>query len=392
MKVTFVHPDLGIGGAERLVVDAATAMRMNGHRVVIVTNSYSTSHCFEESKNFEIKSVDVFPRTIFNRCAALCAYIRMCIAALYVAFAVETDLVFCDSISACIIIFRAKIIYYCHFPDLLLTDRETFVKTVYRSFIDRIEEWSTGMADLICVNSKFTEEVAQATFKSLTKKLYVLYPTLNTQFFDDCQPTEIDGIPESAKYIFVSINRFEKKKRVGLAIEAFGILIKKVPEEVYRNCFLVIAGGYDKNNEENLLHFSELREHAVDLKIPSKQILFLKSPSDEVKVQLLRQALTVLYTPSREHFGIVPVEAMYMKCCVIAVNSGGPKESVDDGVTGFLVEPNAEEFAKKMAMLIGGERDAKRMGEAGYRRVIDMFSMTKFRDSLEKIVEIVFKD
>lgn len=81
-----------------------------------------------------------------------------------------------------------------------------------------------------------------------------------------------------------------------------------------------------------------------------------------------------------------------MKCCVIAVNSGGPKESVDDGVTGFLVEPNAEEFAKKMAMLIGGERDAKRMGEAGYRRVIDMFSMTKFRDSLEKIVEIVFKD
>lgn len=52
MKVTFVHPDLGIGGAERLVVDAATAMRMNGHRVVIVTNSYSTSHCFEESKNF----------------------------------------------------------------------------------------------------------------------------------------------------------------------------------------------------------------------------------------------------------------------------------------------------------------------------------------------------
>lgn len=81
------------------------------------------------------------------------------------------------------------------------------------------------MADLICVNSKFTEEVAQATFKSLTKKLYVLYPTLNTQFFDDCQPTEIDGIPESAKYIFVSINRFEKKKRVGLAIEAFGILM-----------------------------------------------------------------------------------------------------------------------------------------------------------------------
>ncbi|TXH61693.1 MAG: glycosyltransferase, partial [Thiothrix sp.] len=32
-----------------------------------------------------------------------------------------------------------------------------------------------------------------------------------------------------------------------------------------------------------------------------------------------------LYTPEKEHFGIVPIEAMFNNAPVIACNSGGPK-------------------------------------------------------------------
>jgi len=32
-SVVFLHPDLGIGGAERLVVDAALALQTRGHKV-----------------------------------------------------------------------------------------------------------------------------------------------------------------------------------------------------------------------------------------------------------------------------------------------------------------------------------------------------------------------
>lgn len=39
----------------------------------------------------------------------------------------------------------------------------------------------------------------------------------------------------------------------------------------------------------------------------------------------MSNCLAVLYTPEREHFGIVPVEAMYNQVPVIACNSGGPK-------------------------------------------------------------------
>lgn len=46
--------------------------------------------------------------------------------------------------------------------------------------------------------------------------------------------------------------------------------------------------------------------------------------------------LGLLYTPDREHFGIVPLESMQMGLPVIAVNSGGPTETIAHKETGFL--------------------------------------------------------
>ena len=39
-NVVFLHPDLGIGGAERLVVDAAVALKRRGHTVTMVTSHH----------------------------------------------------------------------------------------------------------------------------------------------------------------------------------------------------------------------------------------------------------------------------------------------------------------------------------------------------------------
>ena len=47
-------------------------------------------------------------------------------------------------------------LFYCHFPDLLLTKRQSFLKKLYRTPIDWLEEKTTGMADCIVVNSNFT--------------------------------------------------------------------------------------------------------------------------------------------------------------------------------------------------------------------------------------------
>lgn len=50
-KIVFVHPDLGIGGAERLVIDAAVGLQSLGHSVTILTSHCDPSHCFEEARD-----------------------------------------------------------------------------------------------------------------------------------------------------------------------------------------------------------------------------------------------------------------------------------------------------------------------------------------------------
>jgi alpha-1,3/alpha-1,6-mannosyltransferase len=50
MKVALIHLDLGIGGAERLVVNIAICLKRMGHEVRILTSHHDLNHCFEETK------------------------------------------------------------------------------------------------------------------------------------------------------------------------------------------------------------------------------------------------------------------------------------------------------------------------------------------------------
>jgi alpha-1,3/alpha-1,6-mannosyltransferase len=48
VRVLFLHPDLGIGGAERLVVDAALALKAKSHDVHIVTCHHDPGNNFNK--------------------------------------------------------------------------------------------------------------------------------------------------------------------------------------------------------------------------------------------------------------------------------------------------------------------------------------------------------
>ena len=48
-RVIFIHPDLGVGGAERLVVDAASELVSRGYVVNIYTAFHSADRCFAET-------------------------------------------------------------------------------------------------------------------------------------------------------------------------------------------------------------------------------------------------------------------------------------------------------------------------------------------------------
>ncbi|KAK0553370.1 Alpha-1,3-mannosyltransferase-like protein [Tilletia horrida] len=55
LRIGFIHPDLGIGGAERLVVDAALALQARGHDVSIFTSHHDPKHCFEPTRDGTLK-------------------------------------------------------------------------------------------------------------------------------------------------------------------------------------------------------------------------------------------------------------------------------------------------------------------------------------------------
>ena len=151
---------------------------------------------------------------------------------------------------------------------------------------------------------------------------------------------------------------------------------------------LVVAGGYDPRSTENVSHLAELRVLATELGI-SDRTTFLPSVSDAGRADLLRSALCVAYTPHREHFGIVPLEAMYAGSPVVAVDSGGPRETVVHGVTGLLVDGTVGGFASALRILVTDPGRAVTMGRAGHARVRDGFGLESFRASWAEVVEEV---
>ncbi|XP_077125595.1 alpha-1,3/1,6-mannosyltransferase ALG2 isoform X1 [Ranitomeya variabilis] len=392
-SVLFIHPDLGIGGAERLVVDAALALKSRGCRVQIWTAHYDVNHCFSETieSGIPIRCCgDWLPRSFFHRCLALSAYIRMIFLSFYILFlsGEEFDVVFCDQVSACIPIFKLarnpkRLLFYCHFPDQLLTQRLSVAKKIYRTPIDWLEEKTTGMADCILVNSQFTAKIFKETFTSLSHlEPNVLYPSLNVENF---QPCDSDGltefVPAKRKIVFLSINRYERKKNHNLALESLCTLRDKVSLQDWEKVHLIVAGGYDERVTENVEHYQELAQLAVKYDI-SNHVSFLRSFSHKQKLCLLQNCTCILYTPSNEHFGIVPVEAMYMYCPVIAVNSGGPLESVVDNVTGFLCAPSHEAFSDAMEKFIKDPTLRMTVGKSGHARVMEKFSFDAFSHQL----------
>lgn len=205
-------------------------------QVDIYTAHYDPNRCFEETLTgtfgVHVKG-SWFPRNIFNRFHALCAYIRCILIAISIACqgwrqGKRYDIIIVDQVSAAIPFLKAltssKVLFYCHFPDLLLAKRRSALHSTYRAPLDWFEETTTGMADAILVNSKFTQRVFAQTFRRLHRRGIspaVLYPAVNIpsmselkaaqDVWKDVLPKEIIKVVGKGP-IFLSINRFERKK------------------------------------------------------------------------------------------------------------------------------------------------------------------------------------
>ena len=153
-------------------------------------------------------------------------------------------------------------------------------------------------------------------------------------------------------------------------------------------CILSLAGGYDERVIENKEHFLELWQFAKENNL-TDHVTFVRSFSDKERVAFLKYSTCLLYTPSNEHFGLVPIEAMCMRCPVIACNSGGPLETVLNDVTGFLCDPNPLAFSTAMKKIAKSKDATESFGNAGFDHVMKNFSFERFSEKLDKSVSPV---
>ena len=322
---------------------------------------------------------------------------------------------------------RQRILFYCHFPDQLLAQRNEggvlgLVKRVYRLPFDWFEGWSMSGSDRVVVNSAFTQGVVKSLFSRLGD-LGVVYPCVDTKTAKEEDDNENVKPLWGGMKVLLSINRFERKKDVGLAIHAYHGLD---PQE-RKNCRLVVAGkiifhpslvkqhikeadrntelgGYDQRVPENVYYHKELERlaeslslsHATAKTIPTAlaipstiEVLFLLSVPGAFKSTLLRNAKLLVYTPTNEHFGIVPVEAMHEGVPVLAANTGGPLETIVEGQTGWLrdvkkVDQWTDIMRKVLVEL--SPREIETLGRNGKERVNAEFSRTTMARRLEDVL------
>jgi glycosyltransferase involved in cell wall biosynthesis len=96
--------------------------------------------------------------------------------------------------------------------------------------------------------------------------------------------------------------------------------------------------------------------------------------TDAELVRCYQTARLLVYAPRLEPFGLAPLEAASTGTPVVAVAEGGARETVVDGVTGFVVNPSPEAMAKAVDRLMDDPALASRLGAQGAAIVRDRWT------------------
>ncbi len=188
-----------------------------------------------------------------------------------------------------------------------------------------------------------------------------------------------DGRRES---FFLLPGRMMWAKNIELAIRAWRLFKPHASSNAFR---LVIAGMVDRKSRP---YVSMLRAMAGG----RGDIEFVETPSDAELTDLYARCHAVLFPSMNEDFGLVPLEAMAAGKPVLAVDRGGPRETVIDGHTGLLLPDSAQAFGyamRSLALLPASELDS--MGIRARARA-SQFSWDRFVDRMdEHLDEIVWR-
>ncbi len=198
---------------------------------------------------------------------------------------------------------------------------------------------SVSAAGTIAVNSQYSRERVVAAYG---RDAVVCYLGVDTERF---QPDPL----VSRRREVLSIGSPPQLKSHGLVIDALG----RIPTKRRPALRIVMPGRADAADLER-----QAKEQSVTLTI--------ETGLDEAALaDRYRAAIATTCAARSEPFGLTALESMACATPVIAINEGGYRESVRDGVTGLLVDPTAPALAAGIERLANDPQLADAMGHAG---------------------------
>ncbi|MBI4004515.1 glycosyltransferase [Candidatus Roizmanbacteria bacterium] len=366
MKIAIVHDQLQeFGGAERVIV----ALKKIYPDADVYTSFYNPEalgvhrHAFE---GWNIKSswADTVPllKKLYSplRCITPLIWESLNLS--------SYDLVISSSGSYMSkgVITRPETLHVCylHHPPRYLYNYETAIEwqkywliLVYGNIINHdLRKWdylSSQRVDYFIANS---HETASRIQKFYRRESEVIYPPVSI-------PNKTNHYPLTTKHYYLTISRLARAKHIDLLVHAanhHGFQLK------------IVGIGRDEK------YLRSIAGSTVEL---------LGSVSDRELNELYDGARAFLFASVDEEFGIAPVEAMGYGVPVIAYASGGLKETVQDGVNGFLYQNlQKESLIEKVKMLEAMNNNEYEKLSKQTRKSAEKYSEKRFAEQIKKFI------
>ena len=184
---------------------------------------------------------------------------------------------------------------------------------LYKWFIHYIREWDLSTAGNVHFFIANSEHVKRRIYSSYKREAKVIYPPVRVNKF------ALNEGPRKDYYL--CLGRFVPYKKIDMIVRAF----QQMPDKR----LVLIGEGYGTKQ------FTEILDQ-------SKNIEWLGYRKDEEMIRYIQEARACIFA-AKEDFGILCVEVQACGTPVIALDYGGYRETVHDGVSGYLFAEQDEQ-------------------------------------------------
>ena len=235
----------------------------------------------------------------------------------------------------------------------------------YRVYV-REERKNFQAFDKVLVNSYFSMESCKRAYGLISE---VCYLGVDNSLF---KPVNIS---KTSSYV-VGLGGFYGHKNPELAIKSVGAVKENRPK------LLWIGNMVDDKYWIEMVALARSLEVTLEVK---------KMVTDQQLVELLSNAICMIYSSNLEPFGFAPLEANACGTPVIAVAEGGVRETIIHRKNGFLVNQNPEEIAQYISQLSENQPLRKEMSEFSVDNVEKNWSLSSCSKRINRAIESMAK-